>query len=113
MKKYQINNFEENLYFEKLDNGLEVYTVPIKNKKQFTVMLVVKYGGRDILFKKDDKEYKTPTGIAHFLEHKMFERSDDPFSFYQRFGSDVNAATSDEYTCYYFIGNKGFDKSIY
>ena len=112
MKKYQINNFEENLYFEKLDNGLEVYTVPIKNKKQFTVMLVVKYGGRDILFKKDDKEYKTPTGIAHFLEHKMFERSDDPFSFYQKFGSDVNAATSDEYTCYYFIGNKGFDKSL-
>ena len=112
MKKCQINNFEENLYIEKLDNGLEIYTVPIKNKKQFTVMLVVKYGGRDISFKKDNKEYKTPTGIAHFLEHKMFERNDDPFSFYQKFGSDVNAATSDEYTCYYFVGNKGFDESL-
>ena len=112
MKKYQINNFEENLYYEELSNGLKVYSVPIQNKKQFSVMLVVKYGGRDINFKKDGKVYTTPTGIAHFLEHKMFEREDDPFNFYGKFGSDVNAATSDEYTCYYFIGNKGLEEGL-
>ena len=112
MKKYQINNFEETLYYEKLDNGLEIYTVPIKNKKQFTVMLITKFGGRDIHFKENEKEYNMPTGIAHFLEHKMFEREEDPFKFFQKFGSDVNAATSDDYTGYYFIGNKGFDESL-
>ena len=112
MKKYQINNFEENLYYEELDNGLKIYSVPIQNKKQFSVMLVVRYGSRDINFIKDGKKYNTPTGIAHFLEHKMFEREDDPFNFYGKFGSDVNAATSDEYTCYYFIGNKGLNEGL-
>ncbi len=112
MKKYQINNFEENLYYEELNNGLKIYTVPIKNKKQFSVMLITRYGGRDINFEKDGKVYNTPTGIAHFLEHKMFEREDDPFSFYGKFGSDVNAATSDDYTCYYFIGNKGLEEGL-
>ena len=112
MKKYQINNFEEDLYYEELNNGLKIYSVPIKNKKQFSVMLVIRYGGRNINFKKDGKVYHTPTGIAHFLEHKMFEREDDPFNFYGKFGADVNAATSDEYTCYYFIGNKGLEDGL-
>ena len=112
MKKYQINNFEENLYYEKLANGLKIYSVPIKNKKRFSVMLVTKYGGRDINFKKNGKLYNMPTGIAHFLEHKMFEREDDPFSFFGKYGSDVNAATSDDYTCYYFLGNEGLEECL-
>ena len=112
MKKIRINDFKENLYFEKLSNGLKVYVVPLKNVKSFSGMLVTKYGGRDINFSIDGKTYNTPTGIAHFLEHKMFERDEDPFAFYGKFGTDVNASTSDEYTCYYFIGNKCFDKSL-
>ena len=112
MKKIKINNFKENLYFEELPNGLKVYVVPIKNKKSFSGMLVTKYGGRDINFSIDGNNYNMPTGIAHFLEHKMFEREEDPFTFYGKFGTDVNASTSDEYTSYYFIGNKCFDKSL-
>lgn len=112
MKKIQINNFKENLYYEKLKNGLEIYIVPIKNKKSFAGMIATKYGGRSTSFKIGDKEYSTPTGIAHFLEHKMFEREEDPFEYYGRFGTEVNAATSEEYTCYYFIGSKYFKKSL-
>lgn len=112
MKEYQINNFKEKLYYEKLENGLEVFLVPIKNKQSFSCMYAVKYGGRDINFKINDKEVTTPTGIAHFLEHKMFERKEDPFKFYQKFGTDVNASTSSDYTGYYFVGNKSFEKSL-
>ena len=112
MEKIQINNFKEYLYCEELPNGLKVYIVPIKNKKNFSGMIVTKYGGRDIDFSVENQEYKTPTGIAHFLEHKMFEREEDPFKFYGKYGSDVNAATSDDYTCYYFIGSKCFNKSL-
>lgn len=112
MKRIRINNFEEHLYYDKLSNGLEVFVVPIKNKKSFSAMLVTKYGGRDINFKINDKVYNTPTGIAHFLEHKMFEREEDPFAFYGKFGTDVNASTSDDYTGYYFVGSKCFDKSL-
>ena len=112
MKKYRINNFKEQLFFEKLENGLEIYSFPIKHKKNFAAMLVTKYGGRDINFKINDMIYKTPTGIAHFLEHKMFEKNPSPFDFYQKFGTDVNAATGDDYTGYYFIGNNNFEESL-
>ena len=112
MKEYQINNFKEKLYYEKLENGLEVFLVPMKGKQNFSCMYVTKYGGRDINFKINGNLKKTPTGIAHFLEHKMFERENDPFKFYQKFGTDVNASTSGDYTGYYFIGNKSFEKSL-
>ena len=112
MKEYKINNFKEKLFYEELENGLRIFVVPIKNKTSFAASIVVKYGGRDISFKTNDKLNNTPTGIAHFLEHKMFERKEDPFTYYGKFGTDVNAATSDDYTCYYFIGNKCFNKSL-
>lgn len=112
MKEYQINNFKEKLYYEKLKNGLEVFLVPMKNKQNFSCMYAVKYGGRDINFKINENLVTTPTGIAHFLEHKMFERENDPFKFYQKFGTDVNASTSSDYTGYYFVGNKSFEKNL-
>lgn len=112
MKEYQINNFKEKLYYEKLENGLEVFLVPMKNKQNFSCMYAVKYGGRDINFKINENLVTTPTGIAHFLEHKMFERENDPFKFYQKFGTDVNASTSSDYTGYYFVGNKSFEKNL-
>ncbi len=112
MKKYQINNFKENVYYEKLKNGLKIYVVEVKNKHNFSAMLSVKFGGCFEKVKINNKEYKLKTGIAHFLEHKMFERKDDPFKFYQKFGTDVNASTSNDYTGYYFIGNKSFEKSL-
>ena len=55
MKEYQINNFKEKLYYEKLENGLEVFLVPMKNKQNFSCMYAVKYGGRDINFKINEK----------------------------------------------------------
>lgn len=74
MKEIRINNFKEKLFYEKLDNGLEVFLVPLKNKNNYTCMFGTKYGGRDIKFFVDGKLIETPTGIAHFLEHKMFEK---------------------------------------
>lgn len=112
MNEIRINNFKETLYYDELPNGLKVYVVPTKNKKSFSAMLVTKYGGRDIKFKVDEQTYNTPTGIAHFLEHKMFERENDPFKFYGKFGADVNASTSDDYTCYFFTGSKCFKKNL-
>ena len=112
MNKIKIDNFKETLYYEELDNGLKTYIVPTKNKKSFSAMLIVKYGARDISFTVNDKKYDMPPGIAHFLEHKMFEQKEDPFSFYGKFGTDVNAATTDDYTCYYFSGSKCFNKSL-
>lgn len=112
MKEIRINNFKEKLFYEKLSNGLEVFLVPLKQKSDFTTAFVVKYGGRDIEFKINNKHIKTKTGIAHFLEHKMFEKKENPFEFYQKYGIDVNASTSHDYTSYYILGNKNYKKSL-
>lgn len=112
MKKIRINNFKEHLYYEKLSNGLEVFIVPNKTKKKFKASLTVKYGSSYIKFRKDNKIIETPTGIAHFLEHKMFERKETPFDFYSKFGTDVNAYTNLDATTYHFTGSKCFKKSL-
>ena len=112
MKSIRINNFEEKIFYEKLENGLEVYLLPLLHKKNYLASFAVKYGGRDIKFKIEGKEYKTPAGIAHFLEHKMFERENDPFTFFEKSGTDVNASTSHDYTNYFILGSDDFIKNL-
>ncbi len=108
MKQIQINNFKEKVYYEKLDNNMQIFLVPMENKKTFSASIYVDYGSYDISFKKDNKIYNTPEGIAHFLEHKLFEREDNPFTFYAKSGTDVNAYTTQDATSYYFFGNNEF-----
>lgn len=112
MKEININNFEEKIFYKKLENGLEVYLLPLLKKKNYMCSYGVKYGGRNTIFEVNGKEYNTPTGIAHFLEHKMFEREDDPFSFYNKTGTDVNAGTSYDFTHYYILGNSNFNNNL-
>ena len=50
MKKININNFEEKLYYEKLNNGLEVFMVPMRYKKNYHVMIGTKFGGKILTF---------------------------------------------------------------
>lgn len=103
MKEIRINNFKEKLFYEKLDNGLEVFLVPLKNKNNYTCMFGTKYGGRDIKFFVDGKLIETPTGIAHFLEHKMFEKkTGDVFQQFAKQGASANAYTSFTRTAYLF-----------
>lgn len=112
MKEININNFDEKLYYEKLDNGLEVFVVPLNNTKSFYVSTSVKFGGANRLLKLNDKKYTLPTGIAHFLEHKLFEKEENPFNFYMKSGTDVNASTNNDSTTYYFYGNNNFDENL-
>ena len=114
MKEININTFEEKLYYEKLDNGFEVYLVPLKNKNNYNISLGVKYGNCYTDFMVDGKIYKTPSGVAHFLEHKLFERENDvsPFDYYSKSGTSVNACTSILYTNYYCVGNNAFSENL-
>lgn len=108
MKKIKFNSLEQDMYTFTLKNGLEVYLVPFENKNNFYAVLGTKYGSRDIEFKIDNsKEFiKTPYGIAHFLEHKIFEQEDgiDPFTFFSKSGVSCNASTTFTNTRYYIWG---------
>lgn len=109
MEEININNFDEKLFYEKLDNGLEVFLLPNLNKKDYYCTFGTKYGGYYANFKVNGKEYHTSLGIAHFLEHKMFEKDDpSPFKFYGKTGTDVNASTNMLATEFYIFGNNAF-----
>ena len=115
MKKINLKNLDMTLYTESLSNGLEIYMLPYKNKKNYYVSFATRYGS-DVLEFTDvsKKSYKPPLGIAHFLEHKMFEEEsgEDPFTFYAKSGTDCNACTSCDYTQYMFWGTKNFNKNL-
>ena len=74
-----------------------------------------KYGSVNTMFKmRDDKEYTVvPEGIAHFLEHKLFENEDcDVFELYAKTGANGNAYTSFDRTCYLFSCSKNYQDSL-
>ena len=75
MKVNQYPLINEQLYYEKLPNGLQVFIVPKENYNKTYALFATKYGSIDNRFVPYGKdEYVTmPLGIAHFLEHKLFE----------------------------------------
>lgn len=112
----KIKAIDQDVYYEKLSNGLEVYLIPIVNRKNYYVNLVTYYGSNDLEYKPiyKDEFVKSPLGTAHFLEHKVFEMADgsDPFKFFSESGTDVNAGTSYHTTKYYMWGTKELEKNL-
>ncbi len=114
MKKYTIKHINIDYYYHKLNNGLRVYLIPLK-KKQIRANFVTFYGSKHQIFRtsKEKKYTKTPAGIAHFLEHKLFENEKiSPFKFFAKTGTICNAYTSYDQTAYHFTGPFGFKKNI-
>ena len=114
--KIKLKDLDINIYKEILDNGLEVYLVPMENKKNYYINYATKYGSEISEFiPVGESDYvKVPDGVAHFLEHKMFEQASgiDPFTFFSESGTDSNAATSYDSTQYICLGNKNFDNNL-
>ena len=116
MKKTNIKHLDLTLYSDKLDNGLEVYMIPKNNYNNIYVTFTTKYGSNEIEFTPidNDKMTKVPLGIAHFLEHKLFEQKDgiDPFTFYNERGADANANTNQYKTTYLFSGPNFLEENL-
>lgn len=114
MKKVfsKINN---EVYYEKLENGLDVYVVPL-NFKEVYATFSTKYGSTQSEFKPHGEEefVKVTDGIAHFLEHKMFEQvnREEPFAFFAKNGVSANANTSHTKTTYLFYGIEEFESNM-
>ena len=113
MKK-EIKGLDLYVYEEVLDNGLTVYLVPKNNITSIYATYTTKYGGNDTEFYVDDKLVKVPDGIAHFLEHKMFEQESgiDVASEFSRNGVSSNAMTSNYKTTYLFDGSSKFYENL-
>ena len=115
MKKTKIEKLKLEVYEEKLENGLEIYVIP-KNCNNIYATFSTRYGSNNDEFTplNETKMKSFPLGIAHFLEHKMFEMEDgrDPFELYSNNGADANANTSNYKTTYLFSGPEFFKENI-
>ncbi|WP_337983336.1 EF-P 5-aminopentanol modification-associated protein YfmH [Lysinibacillus sp. C5.1] len=105
MKTIEFKQLDETLYYEKLENGLDVYILPKKGFSKTFVTFTTKYGSVDRTFVPlgESQSITVPDGIAHFLEHKMFEKEDgDVFQKFSEYGASANAFTSFTRTAYLF-----------
>jgi len=114
MKTIEFKQLDEILYYEKLDNGLDVYILPKKGFSKTFVTFTTKYGSVDRTFVPigETESITVPDGIAHFLEHKMFEKEDgDVFQKFSEYGASANAFTSFTRTAYLFSSTDNIYKS--
>lgn len=110
------NELLQDSYYE-IDHasGLKIFVYPKENYSTSYAVFGTKYGSIDTCFKAEGEKKFTevPEGIAHFLEHKLFESEElDAFERYAKTGASANAYTSFDKTCYLFSCSKNFDKSL-
>ena len=76
-------------------------------------MFATRYGGMDLRFQQDGAWQDTPAGIAHYLEHKMFDTADgNAMQEMAKNGAEPNAFTSNAMTAYYFDCTEHFDENL-
>lgn len=116
MKKIKLKDIDEFVYYEKLDNGLEVYLYSKDTVHSSYVTFTTKYGSvyNEFIPIGEDKMKTFPKGIAHFLEHKVFVQKEDPqpMEFFAESGSNCNAYTTFRNTTYLFYATKSLKKNI-
>lgn len=103
-------------YFE-IDHksGLKIYVFPKENYSSAYAVFGTRYGSIDTRFKRSgEKDFiEVPEGIAHFLEHKLFESEElDAFERYAKTGASANAYTSFDKTCYLFQCSMNFSENL-
>ena len=106
---------KEMIYQTRLSNGLTVALLPKKEFKEVYGSVTVQFGSIDTLVTEVDGDVKKyPAGIAHFLEHKLFEREDssDLMSAFTSLGADSNAYTSFTKTSYLFSATDHFLENL-
>lgn len=106
---------KEMVYRTRLSNGLTVVLLPKKEFKEVYGSVTVQFGSVDTLVTEVDGDVKEyPAGIAHFLEHKLFEREDssDLMSAFTSLGADSNAFTSFTKTSYLFSATDHFLENL-
>lgn len=116
MKKIKINKLDEEVFYEKLDNGLEVYLFNKETFKSNYVTFTTKYGSvyNEFIPIGSKKMTTFPKGIAHFLEHKVFAVKDgpDPMEFFSQSGAICNAYTTFDNTTYLFYATNKLKENI-
>ncbi len=112
----QLNSYPrlaEELYTNTLPNGLRIRIVPKKDFARKYAFLAVDFGSIDTKFSFAGEDHDLPAGIAHYLEHKMFDLPDmDASARFVELGASSNAFTSYSMTAYHFSCTDNFSESL-
>lgn len=116
MNRTSLEKLDLDVYSETLENGLRVFVIPKNNITNIYATFTTNYGAKQNEFVPigEQEMIKVPDGIAHFLEHKVFEQKDgiDPFTFFSERGCGSNASTNSYKTTYLFDGPVNFEENI-
>ena len=113
MKETAYTRIGEKTLWTKLDNGLAVCVVPKPGFAKKYAFFATRYGGMDMRFERGGEWLDTPAGIAHYLEHKMFDtEAGNALQELAKNGAEPNAFTSNAITAYYFDSTEHFYENL-
>lgn len=114
MTQFDYPELDEKLYREVLPNGLTVAVVPRRGFARSIAYFVTNFGSIHTDFRLEGEEYHAPAGVAHYLEHKLFDLPGgrDVTAEFAALGATVNAFTSYDMTAYYFTCTQEFDRCL-
>lgn len=114
-KIYNNEKIKEKIYYKEMESGLKVYFIPKKGYTKQYAIFATEYGSVDNVFTpiNENETIEVPEGIAHFLEHKLFEESEENiFDKFSKLGVNVNAYTNFDQTAYLFSSTENFYESL-
>ena len=114
MTRIEYPELDETLYQQTLANGLTVCVVPREGFTKRLAYFVTDYGSIHTQYSLDGKNHQAPAGVAHYLEHKMFDLpgNRDVSAEFAALGASTNAFTSYDMTAYYFSCTENFDECL-
>ena len=116
MKVIESLKIKEKIYMEKLENGLTIMIVPKNTTNKKYVILGTHFGSIDnhFIMPNTKEEVSVPDGVAHFLEHKMFEQENgrNSLDVLMALGVDANAYTTNNHTAYLFETTENFYEAL-
>lgn len=114
MKLLQYPQLGEKVYWEKLPNGLTIAVVPREGFTKKLAYFMTDFGSIHTNFELEGETYTVPAGIAHYLEHKLFDMpgGQDISAEFAQLGANVNAFTSYDVTAYHFSCTNNFEACL-
>lgn len=113
VKEHVSEKLNEKYYEIEHSSGLRVFIHPKEGYRSTYAIIGTPFGSINTEFALAEGKVRVPDGIAHYLEHKLFESEDgDAFAKYAETGANANAYTSFDKTCYLFNCTEQFEKSL-
>lgn len=113
VKEFKSEKLREKYYEIEHSSGLRIFVLPKEGYRSSYAIIGTPFGSINTEFDLKEGKVRVPDGIAHYLEHKLFESEDgDAFSKYAETGANGNAYTGFDKTCYLFSCTEQFEKSL-